>query len=91
MSTWVKDPADIVAFTFDWSLFLAPGETIASHTTTVDGNATKVSDSATTTQVSVEVSGGISGNVSLVTCQVITTATNKYNTEKYVTIVTRIS
>jgi hypothetical protein len=91
MSTWVKDPNDIVPFTFDWSLFLPPGETIVSHTTTVDGNATKVSDSASATQVTIETSGGTSGTQALSTCQIVTSAGNKYNAEKYITIVTRIS
>ena len=91
MSLWVKDPLDVASYTFDWSSFLATGETISSRTTTVDANLTKLSDSATTTTVSVKVSGGTNGTQSLVTCQVVTSAGNTYETEKYITIATRIS
>lgn len=91
MSIWVKDPLDVAYYTFDWSSFLASGETISSHTTTVDSNLTKVSDTANATTVSIRVSGGLAGTQSLVTCQVVTSASNTYETEKYITITTRMS
>jgi hypothetical protein len=91
MSIWVKDPLDTAWFEFDWSQFLETGETIVAHTTTVDANLTNLGDNATPTTVSVRVSGGVNGSQSLVTCQVITSSGNTYETEKYINIATRIS
>lgn len=89
MSIWVKDPDDERWFKFDWSSFLAAGETITAHTTTVDAAMTKVSDTADTTSVSVQVLGGTDGTQSLTTCLIHTSAANIYETQKWVTIATR--
>ena len=99
MSIWVKDPLDTVWFTFNWGgdpttnppspSFLASGETITAHTTTVDSNLTKLSDTATSTTVSVQVTGGVNSTQSLVSCNIHTSAGNIYETEKFIFIVTR--
>jgi len=90
MSIWVKDPDDIRWFEFDWSQFLAAGETITSYAVTCDSNLTKVADTSTTSTVLIQVSGGTAGSQSLITCQVDTSnATgqhNQYETQKYVAI-----
>ncbi len=95
MSVWVKDPVDQRWFSFDWSSFLSTGETISSYTVTCDSALTKVADTATTTTVLIQVSGGTAGTQSLLKCEVSTTnATgqhNRYETEKYVSIRTRVS
>lgn len=90
MSVWVKDPDDQRWFSFDWSSFLATGETISSYTVTCDSALTKLADSSTTTSVLIEVSGGTAGTQSLLTCEIYTAnATgqhNRYQTTKYVSI-----
>jgi hypothetical protein len=91
VSIWVKDPDDERWFEFDWSAFLATGETITAHTTTVDTAMTKVSDTANATSVSVQVSGGTAGTKSVITCLVNTSAGNIYETQKWVSIYTRQS
>jgi hypothetical protein len=98
MGLWVKDPDDVAWYEFDWSdtdedgnAWLPTGVTIASYTVTVDDNLTKVADASTDTTVSVNVSGGTVGTQSLVTCQVVTSASNTYETEKYIVIATRQS
>ena len=95
MSVWTVDPADQRWFEFDWSSFLAAGETISSYTVTCDANLTKLADAATTTTVLIQVYGGTAGTQSLITCVINTTnATgqhNRYETEKYVSIRTRFS
>lgn len=91
MGIWVKDPADDTLYQFDWSEFLEPGETIASYSTTVDTNLTKLAELATATSVSVRVSGGTDATESLVTCNIVTSLGNTYDTEKMISIVTRQS
>jgi hypothetical protein len=85
---WVKDPLDTCWFEFDWSSFLAADETITSYTTSVNSNLVKLSDSATDTAVSVQVSGG-SGESGRITCNIQTSASNTYEVEKPVLIRTR--
>jgi len=88
---WTKDPLDTRWFEFDWSQFLAAGETILSYTISADSAMTKVADSATSTAVLIQVSGGTAGTQSLITCNITTSAANVYETEKYVTIRNRQS
>jgi len=92
---WVKDPLDIRWFEFDWSQFLAAGETISSYTITCDSNLTKVAQIATGTAVSIQVSGGVAGTQSVISCQVDTSVAgnqeNQYETQKVVAIRTRRS
>lgn len=95
MSVWVKDPDDQRWFEFDWSSFLAAGETISSWTVTCDSALTKLGDTATPTAVLIEVSGGVAGTKSLLTCEIFTTDAsskhNKYQTTKFVTVRVRQS
>lgn len=91
LSLWVKDPADIAWYQFDWSDFLDAGETITSYTITCDNNLTKLADANSATTVSIHVSGGTNNTTSLVTCIIITSGDNDFKAEKEITIVERIS
>ena len=101
MSVWVISSdetlgADKRWFEFDWSSFLASGETITSYSVTCDANMTKLSDSSTPTSVLIQVtpvSGA--GTQSLITCRIDTSYNNvqenQYTTQKYVSIRARQS
>ena len=74
MATFDKAPAAVLDFKFDWSDWLATGETISTRTVTVSTGITKDSDSITDTSTSVTVwlSGGTAGTSYTVTCQIVT-------------------
>ncbi len=80
-----KDPNAVLDYVFDWkantngrgdSDWLASGETISSHTITVDTGITKDSSSQTDTNTSVTVwlSGGTAGTSYEVACKIVTSA-----------------
>lgn len=69
-----KDPDAVLDYYFDWSEWLATGETISSNTITVPTGITKDSDSATTTKVTVWLSGGTDGTTYTVACKIVTSA-----------------
>ncbi len=70
-----QDPAAIKDYTFDWSEWLGT-DTIATHIVTVDTGLTLESDSLTADLQSIVVwlSGGTSGQVYDVSCQITTAA-----------------
>ena len=67
-----QDPAAMLDYVFDWSAWLA-GDTIESSTITAPVGVT-VTSSATSTAVTVWVSGGTLGGVYPVTCHIVTAA-----------------
>ena len=69
----LKDPDEILDYTFDWSTWLG-ADTIASDVVTVDAGLTKDSDSNTTTAVTVWLSGGTAGTAYKVSSKVTTAA-----------------
>lgn len=73
---FAKDPSAVLDYKFDWSSWLATGETISSHTITADTGITVDSSSLTDTNTSVTVwlSGGTAETSYTVTCQVVTSA-----------------
>lgn len=85
MPTWVrglrieKDPDADKDWKFDWSDWLAAGDTIQSFTITVPAGLTKHSDTITDAGQSVTVwfSGGVTGTSYPVTCSVVTVAGRK--------------
>ena len=70
--SFVKDPNAVLDYTFDWSDWLPTGDTISSYTVTVATGLTKVSDSSTTTAVTVWLSGGTVGAWYAVQCRIVT-------------------
>ncbi len=73
MREWDKDPQAVLDWAFDWSRWLAAGETITgTPVVTVDAGLTKDSQSNTGTRVTVWVSGGTRGTTYKVACRVTT-------------------
>lgn len=80
---FAKDPDAVLDYKFDWAAltngsgdsdWLDSGETISSHTVTVEAGLTKDSDSATDTNTSVTVwlSGGTVDTDYDVSCEIVT-------------------
>lgn len=72
MREFLKDPNAILDYRFDWSSWLASGETISTSAMTVQSGITKDSESNTTTTATVWLSGGTEGNRYTVTNRVTT-------------------
>lgn len=70
-TTYIKDPNDVLDYTFDYSVWLQASETVTSHTATVTG-ATKDSSSNSTTAVTVWVSGGTAGSTASILSRITT-------------------
>jgi len=69
-----KAPGATLDYTWDWTNWLATGETITAHTLTLDPAITKTAETASTTSVTAWVSGGVAGNGYLVKCSITTSA-----------------
>jgi hypothetical protein len=69
---WEKDPQAVKDYQLDWTAWLA-GDTVSSHTVTVEAGLTKDSDSRALGVVTVWLSGGTKGRTYKVTCRVVTT------------------
>ena len=71
---FTKDPDAVLDYKFDWSSWLATGETITSRTVTVDAGLTNDSDSITDSGASVTVwlSGGTANKNYAVACKITT-------------------
>jgi hypothetical protein len=72
MTTPPKDPDAVLDYGWDWSEWLAVGETITSRTVTVTTGITKDSDSASPTAVVAWLSGGTDGEYYEATCHIVT-------------------
>jgi len=70
----LKDPSAVLDYAFDWTGWLATGETISSYTVTAQSGITLDSDSATDDTVTVWLSGGTSGSRYRVSCKITTNA-----------------
>ena len=71
---FVKSPSAVLDYLIDWTPDLATGETVTAHTITADTGITVTSHTATTTAVTVWLSGGTDGVTYKVTCHVTTSA-----------------
>ena len=69
-----KDPSAILDYGFDWSDWLADGETISTVTITVASGLTKDSDSESDGIVTIWLSGGTAGSTYTVACKIVTSA-----------------
>jgi hypothetical protein len=95
MAIWRKDPADVGWYTFKWdgaasdgSRYLATGETIDTYTVTVAAGLTKDADQLANsdTWVMVKVSGGVDNADIDVTCQIVTTDEQTWETTKKIQV-----
>jgi len=69
---FLKDPDAVLDYVFDWSDWLADGETISSHEISIETGITKDSDSADDDSVTVWLSGGTAGEEYTVACKIVT-------------------
>jgi len=69
-----KDPQAVLDFGFNWSLWLATGETITASTWTVETGLTEDSDAKNDTQTTVWLSGGTAGNIYKAVNKIVTSA-----------------
>lgn len=76
---FTKSPADVNPWQFDWSEYLAVGETITASQWITTAGLTLSSQSATATTTSVWVSGGTSGATYLVTNRINTTTGQQFD------------
>lgn len=74
-NSYVKDPAALLEYTWDWSLWLAEvADTIGSATVTVSGATVVGSPVVGGTTVTQKVSGGAVGTPVVMVCQITTAA-----------------
>jgi hypothetical protein len=73
-NTFTKDPDAVLDYQWDWSEWLATGETIASVVITPDTGITLDSQSNTTTTVTAWLSGGTVDEGYRVVCEITTNA-----------------
>jgi len=72
VQTYLKDPDAKLDFGFNWSDWLATGETISTSEWDVETGITEDSDSKTTIKTSVWLSGGTAGTTYEITNKVVT-------------------
>lgn len=75
-SRFTKDPSAVLDYKFDWSSWLAAGETISTRTVTPATGITVDSSSITDTNTSVTVwlSGGTAETEYTIACKIVTSA-----------------
>ena len=69
----LKDPSAVLDYVFDWTGWLATGETIANYTITADTGITVDSPTEDAGKVTVWLSGGTAGINYKVACLITTT------------------
>lgn len=72
LSSYTKDPNDILDYTMDWSSWLGGVDTITSSTFTIPSGLTSVVDTHGSSTATVWLSGGIVGQSYTVTNQIST-------------------
>ena len=70
---FLKDPDAVLDYAFDWSSWLASGETISTETLTGSG-VTVDSSSESDGVVTAWISGGTAGQTATVACKIVTSA-----------------
>ena len=72
---FTKDPQATLDYQWDWSNWLAAGETIASVVITAQAGLTVSSQSNTTTTVTAWLTGGVAQTIYTVACRITTNNT----------------
>jgi len=85
----IKDPSAVLDWMFDWSDWLASGETIIDHTITVDTGITNDSSTEDAGKVTVWLSGGTAGENYKVACLIETSAGRKDERTIWIKVVDR--
>jgi len=71
---YLKDPDAVLDYMFDWTDWLASGETIISHTITAETGIVVDSSTESAGKVTVWLSGGTAGENYKVACLIVTSA-----------------
>ena len=71
-NSFYKDPDAVLDYTFDWSSWLASGETISTYVITPAAGITNTTNAADSGSVTVWLSGGDAGTVYPVACEIVT-------------------
>jgi len=74
MQTFLKDPDAVLDYAMDWATWLGDGETISSHTVTVDDGLTKDSDSESDGIVTIWLSGGTINTTYNIAVEIVTSS-----------------
>ena len=69
---FIKDPDAVLDYSWDWSAWLEPGETISSSTVTVTAGITLDSQSNTAVRATAWLSGGVAGTLYQATDRITT-------------------
>lgn len=72
LQTFRKDPDSVLDYGFDWSSWLATGETISTSTWTVPSGITKDSDEKDNTSTTIWLSGGTAGTTYALANKIVT-------------------
>ena len=72
VAQYLKDPDAVLDYGFDWSDWLADGETISTSTWTIPTGLTEDSETETTTATKVWLSGGTAGTDYTITNKIVT-------------------
>lgn len=72
MTTFQKDPEAVLDYSFDWTPWLAAGETITSKTVTVPTGLTLDASNEAAGVVTAWISGGTAGTAYRVECLIVT-------------------
>jgi len=83
-NVFTKDPDAVLDYQWNWSAWLAVGETITSAVITVDTGLTLDSQSNTTTTVTAWLSGGTVDEGYRVVCEITTSAARTDNRSIYI-------
>lgn len=83
LGTVTKGSTDTLLYTVDWVEWLADGDSIASASFTVPAGMTKLSQTHTTTQSKVLISGGTIGITYVVSCSIVTTVSQETKNETF--------
>jgi len=87
--TLLKDPHAVLDYGFDWSEWLATGETISSSAWTIPTGIIKDSDTNTTTTTTAWLSGGTVGTTYLVVNRITTSAGRTEDRSVYIRVENR--
>jgi hypothetical protein len=72
MTTFLKDPNEELDYGFDWSSWLASGESIATYSLSAEAGITLGTNSVNAGIITYWLSGGTEGETYKITCQVET-------------------
>ena len=72
LQTFRKDPDAILDYGFDWSDWLASGETLTASTWTVPAGISEGANQRDDTSVLIWLSGGTVGESYLISCKIVT-------------------